>query len=125
MFKLFLNTTDKFLYESIKLIFHTTEKQLQHIYSKEQLLHEFEKFERNPLGCTLGNGSQFEKKIKRKIKLIMGFCFVLVPLVLLSFFSYWTGLDILFGVLITLTVALVVSSRIETVALKYINSRKF
>jgi len=124
MFKLFLNSTDKFLCESVKLVFHKTEAQLNNKYSRENLLQELEKFEENPLRCTIGTGSEFEQNVKMKIKFIIGFCFVFIPLAIFSFFSYLTQIDISFAFFATLAVTLLVSSRMEGIAQRYVHSRK-
>jgi len=124
MLKLFLNTADQLLYRKIQLVFKQTELKFSDQYNKEKLLKELEKFQENPLSCTIGIDSQFEKHIKLKIKFMLGICFVFVPLTIFSFFSYLTGIDIIFAFLEALCVTLVISSRMETIAQKYVKNRK-
>jgi len=45
-------------------------------------------------------------------------------LTIFSFFSYLTGIDIIFAFLEALCVTLVISSRLETIAQKYVKNRK-
>lgn len=124
MIKLFLNTTDKFLCDSVKSVFSRTESKLNTDYSKSSLLKELEKFQENPLGCTIGIHSKFEKNVKMKIKLILGIFFVLIPLVVFSSFTYLTHIDISFALFATFGVAILVSSRMEEIAQRYVNFRK-
>ena len=124
MIKLFLNTTDKFLCDRVKSVFSTTESKLQKEYSQDKLLKELEKFQENPLGCTIGIHSKFEKNVKKKIKLILGIFFVFIPLVVFSAFAYFTHIDISFALFATFAVAILVSSRMEEIAQRYVNFRK-
>ena len=124
MIKLFLNTTDKFLCDRVKSVFSKTESKLQQEYSREKLLQELEKFQENPLGCTIGIHSKFEKNVKMKIKFILGIFFVFIPLVVFSAFAYFTQIDISFALFATFAVAILVSSRMEEIAQRYVNFRK-
>jgi len=124
MIKLFLNTTDKFLCDSVKSVFSKTESKLNTDYSESSLLKELEKFQENPLGCTIGIHSKFEKNVKIKIKFILGIFFVLIPLMVFSSFTYLTHIDISFALFATFGVAILVSSRMEEIAQRYVNFRK-
>ena len=123
MLKTFLNTTDNFLCSSIKNTFVKTEKR----YEKENLQIDLQKeltsFQENPLGCMIGVNSKFETNIKLKIKLILGFFFVLVPLVVFTLFSYVTDISATYGVLATLGIAFLVSSRFEELSKRYVQTR--
>ncbi len=124
MLHFFLNTTDKFLCDSVKTVFRKTEDKYSNEYSKEKLLQELEKFKENPLGCTIGLRSKFEKNVKVKIKFILGIFFVFIPLVIFSLFSYFTHIDITFAFFATFGIALLVSSRMETIAQRYVQARE-
>jgi multidrug transporter EmrE-like cation transporter len=124
MFKLFLNTTDKFLCNSVKSVFTNAESKFKAQYSQNTLLKELEKFQENPLGCTIGIHSKFEKNIKVKIKFILGIFFVFTPLVIFSAFTYLTHIDISYALFATFGVAILVSSRMEEIANRYVNFRK-
>ena len=124
MLKLFLDTTDKFLCDSVKSVFTKTESKFNSEYTQEKLLKELEKFQENPLGCTIGIRSKFEKNIKMKIKFILGIFFVFIPLVVFSTFTYLTHIDITFALFATFGVAILVSSRMEEIAQRYVNFRK-
>ncbi|QOP45104.1 hypothetical protein [Sulfurimonas paralvinellae] len=124
MLKLFLNTTDKFLCNSVRSVFQKTEAQYSEKISKEKLIDELNRFKENPLECTLGMRSEFQKNVKTKIKLILGIFFVFIPLLVFGTFSYLTHIDITFAIFSTLAVALLVSSRMETIAKRYVNLRE-
>jgi len=124
MLHFFLNQTDKFLCNSVKSAFHKTETRYSNEYSKEKLRYELENFKENPLSCTLGIGSKFEQKVKFTIKFILGIFFVFIPLVVFSLFSYFTHIDISFAFFATFAIALLVSSRMETIAERYVQSRE-
>jgi len=123
MLKIFLNTTDNFLCSSIKNTFLKTEKSYQKENLQIDLKKELSRFEENPLGCMIGVDSKFETKIKLKIKLILGFFFVLVPLIVFSLFSYITEISATYGVVATLGIALLVASRFEELSKRYVETR--
>ena len=85
---------------------------------------ELDKLESEPLGCILTSRDAFERSVKFKIKLIIGFFFVLVPLAVFGTVSYMTDINITFAVYATLIIAYLVASRIETLAKRYVQSRR-
>ena len=123
MLKIFLNTTDNFLCSSIKNTFVKTEKRYKQANLQIDLQKELTSFKENPLGCMIGINSKFETKVKFQIKLILGFFFVLVPLVVFSIFSYITDISATYGVLATLGIAFLVSSRFEALSHRYVQTR--
>jgi hypothetical protein len=124
MVNLLVNTTDTFLCHRIRSVFNKTEAKFSNSFSKEKLLDELERFEENPLECTIGMRSEFQKEVKMKIKLIVGFFFVFIPLTVLSLFAYFTKVDITFAIFATLFIALFASSRLEEVAERYVHARE-
>ena len=123
MLKTFLNTTDNFLCSSIKNTFVKTEKKYKKENLKIDLQKELTSFQESPLGCMIGIDSKFETKVKLKIKLILGFFFVLVPLTVFTLFSYMTDISTTYGVLATLGIAFLVSSRFEELSKRYVQTR--
>jgi hypothetical protein len=123
MLKLFLDTTDNFLCNSIKGSFTIAEKKYQQNNIQIDLLDELKKFQENPLGCMIGLNSKFEAMIKVKIKLILGFFFVIIPLLGFSIFSYVINLSLIYGFLMTFLVAILVASRMEEISKRYTQTR--
>jgi len=123
MLKIFLNTTDNFLCSSIKNTFVKTEKRYKKANLQIDLQKELSSFQENPLGCMIGIDSKFETNIKFKIKLILGFFFVLVPLVVFTLFSYITEISATYGVIATFGIALLVASRFEELSVRYVQTR--
>jgi hypothetical protein len=123
LIKLFLDTTDTFLCNRIKETFNKTESQYRAEHKTLNIEKELKRFEENPLGCVIGIDSAFEAKVKLKIKLIVGIFFVLVPVVVFSLFSYLTHIDYAYAFLATLPVALFVSSRMERLSHRYVQTR--
>ena len=123
MLKTFLNTTDNFLCSSIKNTFVKTEKKYKKENLKIDLQKELTSFQESPLGCMIGINSKFETKVKFQIKLILGFFFVLVPLTVFTLFSYITDISATYGVLATLGIAFLVSSRFEELSKRYVQTR--
>ncbi|WP_457745376.1 hypothetical protein [Sulfurimonas sp.] len=124
MLKLFLNTTDNFLCSSVKNVFAKTETLYKEKNMQMNLLEELDSFKENPLGCTIGIKSKFETNIKLKIKLILGFFFVVVPLAVFTTFSYFTQMPLALAFIATFAVAILVASRMEEIAARYVQSRK-
>ena len=124
MLKLFLNTTDNFLCHSVKNVFAKTETLYQEKNMHMNLLEELENFQDNPLGCTIGLKSKFETNVKLKIKLILGFFFVLIPLIVFTIFAYFTQIPLALAFIATFAIAILVSSRMEEIASRYVQSRK-
>ena len=90
---------------------------------KIDLLKELKSFEENPLGCMIGLDSKFETAIKVKIKMILGFFFVLIPVIGFSAVSYVLGISQTFAFLATFTVAILVASRMEEISKRYVQTR--
>ena len=124
MLKLFLNTTDNFLCNSVKNVFAKTEHLYQEKNLNLNLVKELESFQENPLGCTIGIKSKFETNVKLKIKLILGFFFVLVPLTVFTLFAYFTQIPLAIAFIATFAVAILVASRMDEIASRYVQSRK-
>ena len=123
MLKLFLNTTDTFLCNSIKNAFKKAETGCAKEHMKIDLLKELKSFEENPLGCMIGLDSKFETAIKVKIKMVLGFFFVLIPIIGFSAVSYILGISQTFAFLATFTVAILVASRMEEISKRYVQTR--
>jgi hypothetical protein len=123
MLKLFLNTTDTFLCNRVKNIFEKVESSYMQKDPSVDVLLELEKLQDNPLGCTIGNKDAFENSVKMKIKLIVGFFFVLIPLLGFGILAHLSNLDYAYSVLMTLGVAFFVSMRLENIVKRYAQTR--
>jgi len=121
--QLFLNTTDKFLCNSIKNTFSKNEMTYKTNHESINIEKELANFQENPLGCVIGIDSKFETNIKLRIKLIIGLFFVLVPIVIFSLFSYLIHINYVYAFLATMPIALLVSSRMETLSKRYVQTR--
>ncbi|GEM_PF-3071196 len=123
MIRYILNKTDDFICNRIKDVFEKTETRFKNEQMPLSIEKELKKFEEEPLGCIIGKRDRFEIAVKIKIKLIIGFFFVLVPLVVFGLVSWWSDINITFAVYGTLLIALLVSSRMEELAKRYVRNR--
>ena len=123
MLNLFLNTTDNFLYSNVKNIFEKTEKKYQQAHKNFNLTQELQKFQDEPLGCMIGSHSKFETNIKVQVKLLLALFFVIVPFSGFAFLSYLLSLKLTYSFLLTFIVAILVASRIEDIAERYVQTR--
>ena len=123
MLKLFLNTTDNFLCNSIKSAFEKAECSCAKDHLKVDLLKELKSFEESPLGCVIGVGSKFESSIKVKIKMVLGLFFVLIPIVGFSAVSYLFEIPQTYAYLATFLVAILVASRMDEISRRYVQTR--
>lgn len=121
--KLFLETTDKFLCDSIKRTFSKAENGHKQKDLKVDLVKELKSFEESPLGCMIGLNSKFETNIKVKIKMILGFFFVLIPVIGFSLVSYILDISQAFAFIATFGVAILVASRMEKISKRYVQMR--
>ena len=123
LIKLFLNTTDKFLCNSIKSAFANAEDGYKQKEMKVDLMKELRSFEENPLGCMIGIDSKFEASIKVKIKMVLGLFFVLIPIVGFSAVSYILEIPQAYAYLATFIVAILVASRMDEISRRYVQTR--
>ena len=123
LIKLFLNTTDKFLYNSVRSTFSNAENGYKQKDVKVDLMKELKSFEENPLGCMIGLNSKFEAKIKVKIKMILGLFFVLIPVVGFSAVAYLLNLPQESAFIATFLVAILVASRMDVISRRYVQTR--
>jgi hypothetical protein len=123
MIRLFLKTTDNFLYSTIQNAFRITEDTFREKRMNFDLLKELKNFEDKPLGCVIGVNSQFETKIKLHIKLIMGIFFVFIPIVFFGGVFHFTHINFALAVFATFLVTILASSRLETLAEQYVKYR--
>lgn len=122
--KLFLETTDKFLCNSVKSAFSKAEDGYKKKELKVDLLKELQSFEKNPLGCMIGLDSKFETNIKVKIKIILGLFFVLIPVIGFSSLSYILEIPQTYAFLATFGVAMLVASRMDVISQRYVQTRR-
>ena len=120
---LFLNTTDNFLCSSVKNIFEKTENSYKQNHKNFDLTQELQKFRDEPLGCMIGNHSKFETNVKVQVKLLLGLFFVLVPFAGFATLSYLLSLKLTYSFLLTFLVAILVASRMEEIADRYVQKR--
>jgi len=123
LIKLFLNTTDKFLCNSVKSAFANAEDGYKQKEMKVDLVKELRSFEENPLGCMIGIDSKFEAGIKVKIKMILGLFFVLIPIVGFSAISYILEIPQTYAFIATFGVAMLVASRMDVISSRYVQTR--
>ena len=123
LIRLFLDTTDKFLYSSVKSAFANAENGYKEKHLKVDLLKELKSFEENPLGCMIGVDSKFEANIKIKIKMILGLFFVLIPILGFSAVSYILEIPQTYVYLATFVVAMLVASRMDEISKRYVQTR--
>jgi len=123
MLKKLLFTTDTFLCNRVKTIFEKVETSYMQKDPNINIFQELQKLQENPLGCTIGNKDAFENSVKIKIKLIIGFFFVLLPLIGFALLAYIWHLDYVYSVLMTLSVAFFISMRLETIVQRYAHTR--
>lgn len=123
MLKLLLRTTDKFLSNSVKTVFEKTENIYMQNNTSVDILVELKKLQNDPLGCTIGNGSKFERLVKVKIKVILGIFFVLIPLLGFTSLAYLVSFELTYSFLLTFIVAILVASRMEEITKRYVHSR--
>ena len=123
LIKLFLNTTDKFLCNSVKSAFANAEDGYKQKEMKVDLVKELRSFEENPLGCMIGIDSKFEARIKVKIKMILGLFFVLIPIVGFSAISYILEIPQTYAFIATFGVAMLVASRMDVISSRYVQTR--
>jgi len=123
MLKLFLNTTDNFLCANVKNIFEKVENGFADEHKEFNVTKELQNLEDDPLGCTLGNHSNFETTVKIKIKMLIGFFFVAVPLMGFAFLAYISSVAYTYAFVLTFVVAILVASRMEEIARRYVAKR--
>jgi len=124
MIKMLLNKTDGFLCESIKGAFSKVERDFSKNSTQLDLLQELKKFEGDPLSCAMGTSSDFQKTVKLKIKMVLGLFFVFIPLVVFTAFSYVVHIHFTYAFVATFFLALLVASRVEELATRYVHSRE-
>jgi len=123
MIKKFFQTTDRFLCNRVKNIFEKTEQVYMEKEDNLDILQELQKLQANPLGCMIGNDSKFETAVKVKIKLVIGVFFVLIPLLGFNALLYIVNLPATYAFILTFFVAVLVASRVEEIANRYVQTR--
>jgi hypothetical protein len=124
LLQFFLNTTDNFLCNSVKRVFEKTERSYKATDFGVDLRKELQSFQDKPLGCVIGVESKFETAIKLKIKMIIGLFFVLIPLLGFSTLALISEIKIIYAFIMTFVVAILVSSRMEEIAKRYVLTRQ-
>ena len=123
MFKLFLNTTDNFLCNNLKSIFEATEKKYKNRSLHVNLLKELENLKLNSLVSVQGMGSDFEKSIKSKLRLLMGVFFMVIPLLSFVLITYMFNFEYSYAFALTFIIALLATMRMEKVVHRYAQKR--
>ncbi|MCX6077257.1 MAG: hypothetical protein NTW78_10310 [Campylobacterales bacterium] len=123
MIKLFLNKTDEFLCKNVRSIFEKTEDSYKNRGLNVNLIKELHNLEFNPIVCSVGESSNFEKNIKIKIKAVLGMFFVAIPLFAFSLVTYILNIDYAYAFIFTFVVAILVSSRMDDIAKRYAQRR--
>ena len=123
LIKLFLKTTDNFLFGSVKNAFEKAERGCEKEHFKVDLLKELKSFEENPLGCVIGVDSKFETDLKVKIKIVLGLFFVLIPVLGFGIISYILTIPQTYAYLATFVVAILAASRMDEISRRYVQTR--
>ena len=123
MIKPFLNQTDNFLCSSVKNIFEKAEDICKTKNSEFNLLKELNNLKVDPLVNVMSGSSKFEQHVKLKIKLMLGIFFVAIPLIGFMLVTTYLGLHPTYAFLSTLVVAILASSRMDTIVERYAQTR--
>ena len=123
MFNFLLKQTDNFICQNIKTIFEDLETKYEVKDKKINLIRELKNLELNPFVCPGYESSSFEKKIKLKLKSILGIFFVLIPLIAMLTVSYMLSIPYGYSFLMTLAIAIFAAFRTDKVATKFSNFR--
>jgi len=123
MIKIFLNFTDTFLCNRLKSIVEKSEKSYREEGKKVDLPKELHALDEDPIVCRDGSCSDFMKKIKWHIKILLGLFFVAVPLIAFSTIAYLLALDFSYAIMLTFGVALFSSVRMENIVHRYTQLR--
>jgi hypothetical protein len=108
----------------VKRVFEKTERSYKATDFGVDLRKELQSFQDKPLGCVIGVESKFETAIKLKIKMIIGLFFVLIPLLGFSTLALISEIEIIYAFIMTFVVAILVSSRMEEIAKRYVLTRQ-
>ena len=123
MIKIFLNFTDNFLCDHLKSIVTKTENYYRTKGMNLDLAKELEKLDDNALVGASRHMSEFEKKVKFNIKLLMGIFFVAVPLFAFSSITYLLNFEYSYAFMLTFAVALFSNIRLENIVHRYTQLR--
>ena len=123
MIKLFLNTTDKFLCNSVKDIFEKTESCYKSKNINVDIVKELQNLEYDPIINDSERSSSFEKRVKFKIKMMLGIFFVAIPLFGFAFLSYMLSLEFTYAFVLTFFVAILATVRMDEIVMRYANIR--
>ncbi|MDA3908278.1 MAG: hypothetical protein PF437_04255 [Sulfurimonas sp.] len=123
MIKKFLNTTDRFLCDSVREIFKKTENSYEGKALAINISQELKNFEANPLTCVVGCDTKFETNIKIQVKIMLGIFFVAIPLFGFLALAYILGLAYSYAVVFTFIVAMLATSRVDEIAKRYVSTR--
>ena len=123
MIKKFLNTTDRFLCDSVKEIFEKVENKHKNKDVTINISQELKNFEANPLTCVVGCDTKFETNIKVQVKIMLGIFFVAIPLLGFFVLTYILGLASTYAFVFTFIVAMLATSRIDEIAKRYVSTR--
>ncbi len=123
MIKTFLNFTDNFLCDNLKSIVTKTENYYRTKGMNLDLAKELEKLDDNALVGISAHMSEFEKKVKLNIKVLMGIFFVAVPLLAFSTITYLLNVEYSYAFVLTFVVALFSNIRLENIVHRYTQLR--
>ncbi len=123
MIKLFLNTTDTFLSNSVKKIFNKVENKYKSSNQSVDISQELKNFEENPLTCITSCDTKFESSIKAQVKIMIGIFFVAVPLLGFSLVTYILNFEYSYAFILTFVVAMLAASRLDEIASRYVTTR--
>ena len=87
------------------------------------IVRELQNFELDPIVNDSDRSSSFEKKIKLKIKVMLGIFFVAIPLIGFIIVSYMLNLEFSYAFVVTFLVAMLATIRMDEIAIRYANFR--
>ena len=123
MFKLFMGTTDNFLCNNLKAIFEKTETKYKDRNLNFNLFKELESLKLNALVSKVENGSDFEKSIKSKLKILLGIYFVAIPFLAFILVTFIFSFAYDYAFILTFTVAILATVRMDSIIHKYAHYR--
>lgn len=119
----FINTTDTFLCHNLKNIVKKAEEKCLLNGYKLNILDELSKLDENLLVSRSLKPTDFEKRVKFDIKILLGIFFVVVPLFGFFVLSYFFNLEYSYSFVLTFAVAIFSTLRMENIVQRYTQLR--
>jgi hypothetical protein len=114
-----INTTDTFLCNNLKNIVKKAEEKCFLKGIRPNVLKELSKIDENLLVSRGAKTTDFEKRVKLDIKILLGIFFVVVPLFGFSLLSFILSIEYSYVFILTFAVAIFSTLRMENIVKKY------